>query len=319
MNAGANKSGHGAFTLVDVVPDVGEKVASVTYHGDFLYVGTGSGKLHMYRVAGTTTAAGKTDYRSERVTVVECSKKGPVVQLEAVPDINILLVLADGAMSMYDLDSLKKRPSGLLDQKNVQSFTLNVRGFFVKHRLCVCVASSKKRLFFYDWADGQYAKSLQRELDLPDVPKSVVYWSGRVFLGYNREYNILDGETGDVQDLFSRESVGIGGRETRPLIKYLPGERFLIVTSDNLGIVVTSKGEPAPVPTTSFSHPPISIAYCYPYMISVSDASGKMEVHAARSSTGRLGAGGKDEIVQSIDIPHGAIGACATLRLLLVS
>lgn len=372
-SSSSKKTGHDAFTLVDVT-EVSEKISSMTYVGDLLYVGTACGKLLLYRVKGSTSAqSGKTAYQAERVHCVDVVKKGAVTQVEAVPDNNLLIALADGALSLFDLDTLRRRPPGLLDQKGVVSFTLNVRGFLVKHKLCVCVSgSSKKRLKLYEWSGatgagsaasssssgggsgggggsdlsasrgGQYA--FLKELDLPDVPKAISYFADRLFLGYSREYNILWDETGEVQDLFSSSAASssssssgssssgssggglLGGSKdtAKPVIKYLPGDRFLIVTADRLGIVLTPKGEPATVPHPSFEHHPLSLAYCYPYLISVSDCSTKMEVHASRASGGRLfGAGGtgaigggagvggglqKDEIIQTIEVPLGAVG-----------
>lgn len=240
------------------------------------------------------------------------ARKAAVTQLEAVPDTNLLIVLADGALSLYELDTLKKRPPGLLDQKNVHSFALNVRGYILRHRLAV--VTTKKRIKLFDWADNQYAAVVQpggrdpKELDLPDIPRTVAYVGSRLFLGYAREYSIVQDETGVPVDL----PISLD-KETRPLIKYLPPhdspqDRLLAMTVDNLGIIITANGDPAPVPPPSFDAPPMGLAFCYPYLIAVPEGGGRMEVHASRSANGRIGTGGKDEIVQVIDVPPNPVG-----------
>jgi hypothetical protein len=240
------------------------------------------------------------EYRSERVGApVDSGSKKPVAQIEAIPDLNLLLVLVDGCMSMWDLEPFRKKASGVLDTKNVQSFAINVRGP-PKYKLCVCVVSGRKRLRLYDWdAPGKY--EFFKELDLPDAPRTIAYVGSRLFLGYQREYNICYDNTGEVVDLAAPL-----GRDTKPYVKCLPKDKVLLITAEDLGITVTATGEPSPEPPVRFGHHPLSLAYCYPYIISASEGSPAMEIHAAR--TGGKTSSGKDELVQSIPIPLGAVG-----------
>ena len=322
--------GHAAFSLVDVIPDVGERVSSLTYHGDIVYVGTAGGRVLAYRVHGVAGSggSGRTEYSSVRVAAAEVAAGGSggkrgtssaasatslsaVTQLEAVPDTGLLIALCEGALSLLELETLARVPAGLLDGKGVSSFALNVRGAAARQRLCVAVSAGarQRRLRLFEWAEGKYC--FLKELDLPDAPRALAYVGGRLFLGYAREYNILHDDTGDVQDLFASAALA---HDTRPLIKYLPGDKLVIITAEDLGVVVTSAGEPAPVPTPKFGHHPLALAYCYPFLISVCEMSSRMEIHSARSATGRLGGGGRDEVVQAIDIPLGAVGACERVR-----
>lgn len=296
-------STHAAFSLVDVIPDVGDRCTSLTYSGESVYVGTAGGRVLAF-VGGSRVASADAGAGGRRGA-------GAVSQLEAVPDTGTLLALCDGALVLLELDGLARRPAGLLgDARGVVSFCLNARGFLARHRLCVATATgSKRRLRLYEWAEsgggGGGAYAFVKELDLPDVPRAMAYVAGRLFLGYAREYNILFDETGDVQD-----ALAALGRDTRPLVKYLPGDRLLLVTAADLGVVVDgATGEPAAgVPALSFGHHPLALAYCYPYLLSVSDTSATLEVHSTRSTApGRS----VDQIVQTLDVPLGAVGASA--------
>ena len=159
------------------------------------------------------------------------------------------------------------------------------------------------------------------------------------------EYNVLSDDTGEVKDV-----TGGMARDTRPLIKHLPplgpppeaggpppprgdsADYLLIVTADDVGVVVTGAGEPATVagragellgvPALQFGHHPSSIAYCYPYIVSANEAASgtssiapligtrhqQLEVHATRSR--------RDEIVQCVELPSGtAVVALADGRV----
>lgn len=219
--------------------------------------------------------------------------------MEIMADIRILLVCSDSAMTVWDVDSRTKKPNGVLDSKGVQSFACNTQGP-PRNRICVCVSQGGRyRLRLYEWQMGKF--EYQKDLDLPAVPKTIAYMGSSLFIGYSREYNICDDDTGTVTDLTAPI-----GKDTKPLLKYLPTNRMLVVTAD-LGLSFGAKGEPLPVPYVEFKHQPTGIAYCYPYIISVSETSTAIEVHTTRSTA--KGAGYKDDIVQRItELPAGVIG-----------
>ena len=127
---------HDAFYLTDVVPSIpDEKIASFTYWGESIVIGTVSGKLLLYRVTGPPPqrpTGSRAEYASRRVASVEVSPGRPVTSVEAVPDLAILLALCDGAVSVHRLPSLDKRPS-VLENKAAVSFALNAQG----GRLCI--------------------------------------------------------------------------------------------------------------------------------------------------------------------------------------
>ena len=267
--------------------------------------------------------------------------KAPVTQLDTVPDLNLLVALADGALSLWDTDSLKRRPSGGLDSKGAAMFAVNLAGG-PKFRLCV--VTTKRRLRLYEWSSGNAASAgsgltlaaatasasgfsdsngkyvFWKEFDLPDTPRAITYYGSMLACGYQREYNVLCADTGAVTDV-----TGVMSRDTRPLIKHLPGDHLLIVTADGVGVVLNRHGEPAgqaapgggvpglSVPALQFGHHPQAIGYCYPYAISVADASnssgsggrGVLEVHAGRDR--------RDEVVQRLDSPGGS--ACVPVAL----
>ena len=131
----------------------------------------------------------QTEFSSTRVCTIDvCASRQPVTQVEAIPDLKLVLVLADGALTTWEAGSLRKKlAGGALDAKHAVFFALNVRGP-PRHKLCV--VSSKKRLRLYAWggADGGASKQFVwiKDLDLPDVPRALVYYGTHIACGYQR-------------------------------------------------------------------------------------------------------------------------------------
>jgi len=282
-------AGHDAFYLVDAIPALEERVTALTYSGDFVYVGTASGKLLQFLVT-PKSGSGRTEYTSVKEKAVDAAAgRNAVTQLEAIPDLQLLIALCDGAVSLHRLQTLDKLPS-VLDSKSAVSFAVNTKA------RKLCVVSSKRRLRLYEWLDGKFAPTRAHpELDMPDVPRAVAYHGARICVGYQREYNVLMEETGDVRDVS-----GSMNRDTRPLVKGLPGDTIMVVCAGEVGVVLTATGDPATgSPIVHFGHRPISLGYCYPYILSIGEASPKVEVHATR--------GGRDDTVQCVTLPGPAL------------
>lgn len=322
---------HEAFTLVDVVRSSdteNEKLTALTYLGDTLYIGTASGRLQQYRVTSSRSASFTSEYAATRERTMDVgSSRQPVTQLEAVPDIGLLIALCDGCISLHRLANLDRTPSGVLDSKHAVAFSVNSRG------RKLCIATNKKRLKLYEWVDGKFAPMRSHpELDIPDVPRSIAYYGPRICLGYQREYNVLFEDTGEVREI--GQSMG---RETRSYIKLLPGDSLVVVCANDTGVVINgATGDPSVLATMSggrannssggggsgsagaagiailqFRHKPLAIGYCFPYIVSVGDGlstgganASKVEVHSGR--------GGKDELVQVLSLPAGS-GAVVAL------
>jgi hypothetical protein len=317
---------HEAFTLVDVVRSSdteGEKLTALTYLGEALYIGTATGRLQQYKVnssRSSTTFA--TEYTSLRERTMDIgSSRQPVIQLEAVPDIGLLIALCDGCISLHRLSNLDRTPSGVLDSKHAVAFSVNSRG------RKLCVATSKKRLKLYEWVDGKFAPMRSHpELDIPDVPRSLAYYGPRICLGYQREYNVLFEDTGEVKEI--GQSMG---RETRSYIKLLPNDSLVVVCANDTGVVINgATGDPSVLATTSggraassgagaaagiailqFRHKPLAIGYCFPYVLSIGDGQAASGVNASKVEV-HSGRGGKDELVQVLQLPTGS-GAVAAL------
>jgi hypothetical protein len=218
---------HAAFTVVDIVPAIDEKVTCLAYYADYIYVGTVGGRIRLYRVSATSASSGRVDYSTDLIGADAGSGRGgAVTQLEALGgDVNLLLAVADGAISMLDLTTLKRRSPGALDAKNVAFVAVNrARAGSKAGGQKLCVVTTRKRLRLFVWSAGGAKQFLYKtELDVPELPRAVAYYGASLICGYSREYNIIseDGEH-SVRDV-------TGLTAARPYIKGLPGDSVLII------------------------------------------------------------------------------------------
>ena len=165
----------------------------------------------------------------------------------------------------------------------------------------------------YEWANGKFAPQPKAaDLDLPETPRSFTYFRGSLIVGFLREYQAIDAQTGDMKDITGATLA----RDTRPLVKLLPGERALLTCANEVGVCVGRDGKPVAggPPSLQFSARPLSIAYCFPYILSLGEnvagaaagvrgavsamthaAQFSIEVHPAR--------GDRDEVIQTITLP----------------
>lgn len=304
--------GHKAFFEAKVVfdPPLEDMLGAFTYYGDSLFLGTTGGKLMSYAVDESDTGAsgnpGSLDvgYVARRKRTIEVSKGRAITKIECFPEVNLLIVLCEGAVTLYAINTLDKVPS-ILESKHAVSFAINTRA------LKLCIVTSKKRLKLYEWNDGKFAVVRGHpELDVPDVPRSIAYIGGRLIVGYRREYNVIIEETGAVTDIG-----GEHGNDRRPLIKQLPGDRLLLSygtkdresrdTEQMIGVMVDRSLKAVPAfPVIEFQHRPLHVGYCYPYILSIGEApqTGTISlfVHATQN--------GRDAVVQEIPFRPGVIG-----------
>mmetsp|Transcript_24844 Transcript_24844/g.86512 ORF Transcript_24844/g.86512 Transcript_24844/m.86512 type:complete len:998 (-) Transcript_24844:74-3067(-) len=284
-----------AFTLVDVIPDFEEKITALAYKGpaklakspgQHLYVGTATGKIAMYKIEEQTDGSGY--FRPRRLETKIIVPKKKIDQLEAVAELNCLIVLCDGRVTVHNALSLEQEPSSTSKNrgKGAYMFSLNQQRSGV-HRLCIAF---KRKLSLYEYSQAAYV--WLKDLGIPDVPLSIMWYGKWICVGYKREYNLLDDETGDVHEI----GVPLDNRST-PVIKLMPESEMLLASQENMGIYVTFNERgwaPAMRGTMAWGHSPTVLAYCFPYVISASPKSHNLEIHSARDQ----------RLVQQIGVPR---------------
>lgn len=239
-----------------------------------MYVGTATGKVAMYKIEEEPDGSGYQPPRLLDTKVISARKE--VTQLEAVAPLgrDCLIVLCDGRVTVHNGMTLEQEPSSTSKgrSKGAYMFALNQHRSGT-HRLCVAF---KKNLRLYEYSTGSYV--WLKDLGVPDVPLSLVWYGKWICVGYKREYNLLEADTGVVLEI----SVPLG-RGCTPVIKLMPENEMLLASQNNIGMYVTFDDHawaPAMKGTMAWGHSPTVLAYCFPYVISAAPASHKLEIHS---------------------------------------
>ncbi|XP_042910118.1 vam6/Vps39-like protein isoform X1 [Parasteatoda tepidariorum] len=264
---------HEAYEVIPIVQKLppGLSIESISAYDDYLLVGTKSGTLLYYQLVPAPKAASKPGSIHYDVKLLRSNKsfsKKAIVQLQVVPEFQMLICLAEGTVAAFDLSQCSLTPIAVLQKtKGAHFFTISVN----KHKnldgevypsLTLCVAVKKKLQLFY-WKP-KILKFLEfsDDLLLRDIPRTIVWCGESLCVGYKSEYSLMK-ISGETKDLFPT-----GGNQLEPLVSLLPDEK-LAVGSDEQTILIDSDGNPTMKYSIKWSEVPLALVYDEPYLIAV--------------------------------------------------
>ncbi|XP_075549963.1 vacuolar protein sorting 39 [Dermacentor variabilis] len=256
-----------AYTAIPLIKKMPLKVESVAAHGDKLYLGTKDGNLLVYTVVEKDSADGPKFFVHLGFSNKVFAKK-PITQLCVIPELNLLISLSDGSLSVHHLSLEPNTPPidcpALAKCKGCTLFAVNVQEKTtltgeVKITLMLCAAVKRKLELFY-WKNNTFCEHPQG-LCVPDTPRSIV-WCGdeSLLVGFRSEYNILQ-LSGETKQLFPT------GKQPEPLCLKLKENSFAL-SRDDMTIFVNRDGLPTHKYAVTWSEAPISLCYDYPYLLS---------------------------------------------------
>lgn len=241
-----------AFEDVAPLPAVAGGAACAAVGEDAIYVGTADGVLVRYHAAPTcaalsmASAAGAPEAASADAIQWMVGRRQPlgigrrmVEQLELLPSIGMLLVLADGAVFLHDASTLERR--GHLDgAKGAGAMCVSAALSGAAYRVCVALHRGKPlRLALYEVAGSpasagppqpqrrppQQAHTPYKVLLTPEPALALEWGAEQVCVGYASEYALVHDSSGDVVELLGRE------REAPPrLLQLARAEEVLVLT-----------------------------------------------------------------------------------------
>ncbi|KAI9281130.1 CNH domain-containing protein [Sporodiniella umbellata] len=298
---------HDAFQVTTVVDKL-SRVESIFAHGDRLLIGTGSGQLLEYDIKEPLVAD---DNEVPEVTLSKTMKtfsKRPIEQLDIIKEIDLLVSLSDGLVSLHDLHTFELRMA-LAKTKGANLFAVQTMVEMspeenipvLTTRLAVAV---RKKLLVFVWKDTQFCET--KELNIPDRIKAMS-WVGatKICLGFVSEYALMDVEEGKLTELFALAgpeagpmgalnnfyNLSIGARGGKPMITKIPNNEMLLAR-DHLSIFLGLDGNPTRKEGIEWSGAPEQIGYSYPYVIAILPKH--VEIRNIQTLT----------LVQHIDLAH---------------
>lgn len=122
----------------------------------------------------------------------------PIMQVDVIPDYQLLFCLIDSTISVYDISrnqtslvhcATKTKGASLfaLDVKRSKSMTGETA---IVVRMCVAV-KRKLQLWYWKWKQHDLL-SFAPDIDLSDVPKTVLWSENTICVGYKTEYVLYD-------------------------------------------------------------------------------------------------------------------------------
>lgn len=259
---------HDAYEATPVIEKLPLSIESITTCDDNLLIGTKQGHLLMYSVS---PARGEEKFEVHLVRSNKYFSKKPILQLVAVPELQILVCLSDGIVTVHDMAVFnfpllftinKSRGASLFALDNEKSTSTGE--VVCNLRMCVVV---KRRLQLFYWKTGDFHE-LAGDLCVPDVPKALAWCGDAVCVGFKQEYfhiKLSGKQTGLIQT----------NRTIEPIVIRLKDERLALCT-ERKSVFLNFEGKPTQKTSVEWSEPPVSMEHDPPYLLAV--VSGQVEV-----------------------------------------
>ena len=142
----------------------------------------------------------KSDDRKIEFQLLQFDKgfsKKPIVQIELVPEYQLLFSLSDGIINVNDISSRHNFPlvHSALKTKGATIFALDIKRSIsltgetaIMVRMCCAV---KRKLQLWYWKHDKFLK-LAADIDLVDIPRSLLWYENAICIGFRTEYILYD-------------------------------------------------------------------------------------------------------------------------------
>jgi len=290
--------------------------------GDRLLVGLNTGSLRIYRVLESISdsgfvATGESTTPSQPATKPvellreqEKFSKYKIEQLAIIKEVNILISLSNGYVSIHDLQTYElletltktKGASAFAVTSNVVKDTSTSVPSIVS-RLAVAV---KRRLLLWSWHDSELSSGTS-ELTLVTGIKTLTWATGtRLIAGLSSSYVLVDVESSAITDIIGPGSIGgapghdggrfggvgvasmgymgMGGMVPKPLATRL-SEGQLLLAKDINTLFIDSEGNSLGRKQIPWSVAPEAIGYSYPFLLALQATKGTLEVRNPETLT----------------------------------
>jgi len=290
--------------------------------GDRLLVGLNTGSLRIYRVLESISdsgfvATGESTTPSQPATKPvellreqEKFSKYKIEQLAIIKEVNMLISLSNGYVSIHDLQTYElletltktKGASAFAVTSNVVKDTSTSVPSIVS-RLAVAV---KRRLLLWSWHDSELSSGTS-ELTLVTGIKTLTWATGtRLIAGLSSSYVLVDVESSAITDIIGPGSIGgapghdggrfggvgvasmgymgMGGMVPKPLATRL-SEGQLLLAKDINTLFIDSEGNSLGRKQIPWSVAPEAIGYSYPFLLALQATKGTLEVRNPETLT----------------------------------
>ncbi|KAH9998803.1 hypothetical protein BJV74DRAFT_883060 [Russula compacta] len=286
-----------------VLTGLKEKIETLSFQGDRLYIGTANGNLSVYSVVSPADGKGYT------VTHLETKRnftRRAIDQLGLVKEINSLVVLSQSQVTLFNLPDLSK-PTPLPRAKTAFSFTVHTS---VQHLypdgkktrpqetefstpiipvptvITYLVVGCQRKLVVYSWKDGE-AQDI-KESPLPHSARTIAFLNSEVIcLAYESDHVLFSLETMSTIEIATgsttnKSGAGIGnvgmgaftglggymtlglGSKLRPCVTNV-GDAQVLIAKDHEGLFIGLDGKPSNEAHIAWPAPPEDVTIPFYY------------------------------------------------------
>ncbi|CAB3386269.1 Hypothetical predicted protein [Cloeon dipterum] len=234
----------------------------VTAFDDTVLVGSKQGHLLVYNV---NPKPGDTKLDVCLLRFNKTFSKKCISQLAAVPELEILISLSDGVISVHTMRVFNFPLVATLDKsKGANLFSLDVKRVTtltgrtsVMVRMCVSV---KRKLQLYYWKKDKFLE-FREDISVPDTPRAIEWCDETLVLGFRGEYKLIEISKLKQEDLFPI-------KPQEPLVTKL-SEKTFALGNDCKCILMNTEGVPIQNVPVKWKEAPEAIEYDEPYLIAI--------------------------------------------------
>lgn len=253
-------------------------IESILAYGDKLLLGLSTGALQVYTVENPFGPSPQATLSK----VYKTFSSRPIEKLALLKDAGCLIVLAEGIVSVFDLETYSLDEK-LIKTKGATTFaiTSGVRNLddgvpvMISRLLVAC----KSRLVCYEWRDAEFTE--YKELHLHDRIKTITFVNhDKAVCGLASDYCVVDVPTSTISSIVLPGShdtsyavlgmsyIGMGGRHPTPHSVKLPNNTALLVR-DTTSQCIDTTGQLLDKPVIPWAVAPEALGFSYPFLFCI--------------------------------------------------
>lgn len=263
---------HTAFEMVKFVDKLPMKIECIACYDNILLVASDTGRILVYEVHVNSHKLESSFERSLSVT------KKPVQQMEVCKEFNVLVVMFDAQIHVFNLAKYELEYS-IPKTKNCSLFALSMSKD--KKLLRMCVACKRRLQFYYlskssTAAAGKFMELIS-DLELADTPRTleftnenlIVFSLRKEFFYYRVPTTSQSVNTSSSSYKQPESKFSNGTRLIEPLCEKLHNDCFIIGMDENKTVLYDADGKPNLEYPINWIHSPSQVTCVGLYLIGI--------------------------------------------------
>jgi len=247
-----NMNSFESIPVIDKIPQRIECIDTWEFRGSkCLFLGTSEGHLLIYDVT-EKNVQGRLQTSVMLKDTKQISKKTPITQMNVFDDFNILVVLTDSEIRVFNLVNFSVIAI-LQKTKGCNTYAFSYKAGEYLH----LVAAVKKKLVLYSWDGSDFIEI--KEFNIPDIAKNLDFRDNAITVCFKKAYNIISTQDGSA----------INVEADKLSFTIFVQEREFLIVKQNMAFFINTEGSPNRRHSMTWLETPSAMAIHYPFAISI--------------------------------------------------